>query len=362
MKMSLTQIAKDKIKNKIKVKVKKVVIHAIKPFLPFIIIIVGLFFAICTIVDAVFIQEVQSDNNSMSSEQLNIKNNCIEMSEYLNTCNNFIDDISTKYLLDVDNRESDKEIQWSHLYSIMAFHNMTNNRQIDNELLNEVASNFESTFIYEKNIIKTETITKDDEGNESKNITERTQYLLVESDTIIGHFKYYYEEKTFEKDNTKTIKKVFSHQELVGENYERLKEYLKKEFNIKDDNLDTDLQIILQAADGYYEGEENTSWLQDSPSASTIITDGKGLVPTRNVYLANTWLYKNNLSFWYENTSNYSVHINYIVVLMYGAPIGADFVAMADGTVVKAVYSNSYGNMVMINHRRWHCNFICTWL
>lgn len=338
------------LKQKTKNKVKKVVFHAIKPFLPFIIIIVGLFFAICTIIDAVFIQEVQSDNSSMTPEQLKIKNSCIEMSEYLNTCNNFVDGISTKYLLDVDNRESDKEIQWSHLYSIMAFHNMTNNTQIDKDLLNDVSSNFESTFIYEKNIIKTETTIKDDEGNESKSITEQTQYLLVESDTIIGHFKYYYEEKTFEKDNTKTIKRVFSHQELVGENYERLKEYLKKEFNIKDDNLDTDLQIILQAADGYYEGEENTSWLQGN-SSTTIITNGKGLVPTRNVHLANTWLYKNNLAFRHENTSNYSVLINYIVVLMYGAPIGADFVAMADGTVIKAIYSNSYGNMVMIDHR-----------
>lgn len=35
---------------------------------------------------------------------------------------------------------------------------------------------------------------------------------------------------------------------------------------------------------------------------------------------------------------------------MYGAPTGANFVAMADGTVIKATYSNSYGNMVMINH------------
>lgn len=47
---------------------------------------------------------------------------------------------------------------------------------------------------------------------------------------------------------------------------------------------------------------------------------------------------------------------------MYGAPMGTNFVAMADGTVIKAVYSSSYGNMVMIDHRRWNCNFICTWL
>ena len=29
---------------------------------------------------------------------------------------------------------------------------------------------------------------------------------------------------------------------------------------------------------------------------------------------------------------------------------GANFVAMADGTVITATYSNSYGNMVMIDH------------
>ena len=29
---------------------------------------------------------------------------------------------------------------------------------------------------------------------------------------------------------------------------------------------------------------------------------------------------------------------------------GADFVAMADGIVTSATYSNSYGNMVIINH------------
>lgn len=33
------------------------------------------------------------------------------------------------------------------------------------------------------------------------------------------------------------------------------------------------------------------------------------------------------------------------------APIGANFVAMEDETVVNASYHNAYGNMVMIDHR-----------
>ena len=33
-----------------------------------------------------------------------------------------------------------------------------------------------------------------------------------------------------------------------------------------------------------------------------------------------------------------------------GAPIGANFVAAADGKVIRACYNSSYGNMVMISH------------
>lgn len=262
----------------------------IKPFLPFILIIGLLFFAICTIIDAIFIQEVQSDTTSMTPIQLELRTKCIEKSEYLNTCNNYIGTQSTKYLLDVDNRENDKQVEWSHLYAIMVFHNITDNKEINENLLNKIANSFESTFIYAQTTIKTDTITKDDAGNEVVETREEIIYILVESNTIIGHYKYNYEEKTIEKGNTKTTKKVFANEELIGEKYERLKRYLKNELHVRDDELETDLQIIIQAANGYYEGEENTSWLQNSNS-SNVITDGKGLIPTRNVHLANTWIY-----------------------------------------------------------------------
>lgn len=306
------------IKNNFRNKAKKVILKTIKPFLPFILIIGLLFFAICTIVDAIFIQEVQSDNSSMSPAQLEIKNKCIKMSEYLNTCNNFIGTQSTNYLLDVDNRENDKQLEWSHLYSLLVFHNIANDEEINEKLLNEIANNFKSSFIYEQTKIKTDTKTIDDAGNEVITTKEEIIYILVESNTIIGHYKYNYKEQIIEKDNIRTTRKVFTNEELIGEKYERLKKYLKENLHIKEDEIETDLQIIIEAANGYYEGSENTSWLQDS---SNIITDGKGLVPTRNVCMAYSWIYKNNFSFWNENTSNNSVHINCIVVLTYGAPI-----------------------------------------
>lgn len=341
---------KKTIKNKLGKKACKIAFKVLKPFLPFIIIIVGLFFAICTIIDAIFLQEVQSDNTSMPEAQVRIKNMCITKAESLNTIHNFKDNESTNSLLDVDNRENDKLIQWSHLYAIMAFHNMSNNREIDESLLNEVASHFESTFKYEANTIKIETTTKDENGNDVTETKEETQYLLIESDTIMGHYKYNYEEKTVTKDNKKTTQKVFTNEELIGEKYERLRKYLKDNLHIKESDLDTDVEVVIQAANGYYDGKENTDWLQGNSSSDTIITNGKGLIP-KGMFTWPVPGYTNITSHFgmrtHPITGAYKLHSGTDV----GAPIGANFVAMADGTVIKATYSNSYGNMVMIDHR-----------
>ena len=183
--MRIVEKAKNKAKNKVGKELKKIAFKVIKPVLPFIIIIIGLFFAICTIIDAVFIQEVQADDSNMTQEELAIKNMCISKADYLNTCNNYKDGEQTPYLLDVSDRERDKMIEWSHLYSIIAFANMSNNKKLNEDLVNEVAKHFKSTFIYETNVIVTERVAVDDEGNTQVTTEEQIQYLLIESDSIV---------------------------------------------------------------------------------------------------------------------------------------------------------------------------------
>lgn len=281
--MLLRNKAKAVLHNKLKNKLKKVVFSVVKPFLPYIIIFLVLLFAFCTVIDAIFIDDVQQDESSMSEEEKEIRLSCINKASFLNKCHNFLDGNSITELLDIDSRERDKEIQWSHLYTLMVFHNVLDGRKLDIKLLEEVAKYFESTFKYETYKIKTETTatTKDENGKETTttNTSEQTVYLLVESNTIIGHYKYNYEEKTITEGNTKITKKVFSGEELIGEKYERLKKYLKNNLHVRGEDIDTDVQVIIQAATGYYDGKENTAWLQGNSSSSTIITDGKGLVP-----------------------------------------------------------------------------------
>ena len=271
---------KNNAKKKAKSKVKKIVFLVIQPFLPFIIIILVLFFSICSIIDAVFIQEVQKQDSFMSEVELELKNKCIKKAEELNMCDNYIGNESTKELLDVNNRENEKMLQWSHLYAIMAFHNMTNNTKMDENLLNKVANSFKSTFKYEKVNMKIETTEKDKDGKETKTTKDQEVCILIESDTIMGHYKYNYEDKTSINNNITTTGKSFVGEELIGSKYERLRNYLKQKLKIREDDLDADVEIVIEAANGYYDNEENVEWLQKSTSYAEIITDGEGLVPT----------------------------------------------------------------------------------
>lgn len=251
--MSLKQLSKDIVKNKI----KKVVFNAIKPFLPYIIIIVLFILVLCVILDTVFVQAMQVDNTSMSKDELELKNRCIEKAKVINICNNFIDDKSTNYLLDVNNLEENKQIEWSHLYVLMTLQSLNNNYNLlDSDLLAEMSNYFISTFTYTTNVITTETKTINDEDEEIWEITsEETEYILIESDTIIGHYTYEYKENvTLSEDgNTKTTKKVYVSETLVGEKYERLKNYLREYVNIRESDLDTMVQLVIDAQNSYYD-------------------------------------------------------------------------------------------------------------
>lgn len=66
-----------------------------------------------------------------------------------------------------------------------------------------------------------------------------------------------------------------------------------------------DMQMAETLSSEDYEAQYE-EWLKDKETTpTTIINDGKGLVPTRYVYLANTWLYINYITFWNANSSNY---------------------------------------------------------
>ncbi len=310
--MDITNKAKNKVKQELKKKIRKVAWHVTKPFLPFVIIILVVTFAACTIIDSVFVQEVQQDSISLSQIGRDIKNLCISVANFLNGNND------EKKEKDKDNRERGKEIQWSQLYALAAFNNMAYGTEINESLINEIAKDFKSDFKYETLVTKTETKSTDEEGNEVVNVTEEKSTILVESNTIMGHYKYIYQDKVIEDGDTKITTKEFVKEELVGEQYERLKKYLKEKLKISDSDLEIDTQIVIQAATGYSNSKENIEWLLGSNSSTDIVTDGEKRI-AKGMF---TWpiprIYKNHISISVGEHIRFMVVIIFIMVQMLG--------------------------------------------
>ena len=65
---------------------------------------------------------------------------------------------------------------------------------------------------------------------------------------------------------------------------------------------DEDMDVAGKLYTDDYE-TQYAEWLQEKENAPNGIIDGRDIVPTRYVYMAYTWIHKNNFAFWYENSS-----------------------------------------------------------
>ena len=70
----------DKARKKVNEKIKKVAFKVLKPFLPFIIVIIGIVFAVCTVIDSLFTTE----DDMQVAEQLSSDNYEEQYAEWLN--------------------------------------------------------------------------------------------------------------------------------------------------------------------------------------------------------------------------------------------------------------------------------------
>lgn len=248
---------KDKAKKAIGKKLKKVIIAVIRPFIPFIAIILVSLLLISYLFDGLFVSKAQANDSELSESEINIKNICIEKAEELNTCDNYVDKEKKNELLDVNNLENKKMIEWSHLYILMTLENLNNDKKMDQDLLNKIGESFKSTFKYEKDIIKTEEKKVKDKKEtwEENKDKEQTQYILIESNTIMGHYTYEYETITevSEDGKSRVTKKKYKNEELHGEQYERLKNYLKTSMNLNDEDVDMSVDLVINSESGYYD-------------------------------------------------------------------------------------------------------------
>ncbi len=188
---------KNKLLRKIGKKILQLVYLLLKPFIPYIVIFITVFFLIILIIDAIFVSFSDEDGNLTVSET-EIESYCENAST--DNCDIYLDGEPTGESINISGDESAKAITAEQIYSLLLFHNIADNKEISSELAYQIANDFRSKYYYKTSTILTEKKITDDKGNITwEKVSEETVRLLTESITIAGHYKYNYTQEITEE-------------------------------------------------------------------------------------------------------------------------------------------------------------------
>ena len=188
--------SKNSVIKKIGKRILQIAYLILKPFLPFVMLFLFIFFFIILIIDAIFI-EFSDDNGKLTVSEQEIESYCEEASQDYEV---YVDGEKTNESIEISNTETSKAITSEQIYSLMIFHNITQDDPISKETVSEIASNFKSKYYYKTSTILTERKVTDNEGNITwKTVSEEQVKLITESITIAGHYKYNYVQEITEE-------------------------------------------------------------------------------------------------------------------------------------------------------------------
>lgn len=192
----LMKKSKNSVIKKIGKRILQIAYLILKPFLPFVMLFLFIFFFIILIIDAIFI-EFSDDNGKLTVSEQEIESYCEEASQDYEV---YVDGEKTNESIEISNTETSKAITSEQIYSLMIFHNITQDEPISKETVREITNNFKSKYYYKTSTILTERKVTDDEGNITWEIVSEEQVkLITESITVAGHYKYNYELETTEE-------------------------------------------------------------------------------------------------------------------------------------------------------------------
>lgn len=192
----LMKKSKNSVIKKIGKRILQIAYLILKPFLPFVMLFLFIFFFIILIIDAIFI-EFSDDNGKLTVSEQEIESYCEEASQDYEV---YVDGEKTNESIEISNTETSKAITSEQIYSLMIFHNITQDEPISKETVREITNNFKSKYYYKTSTILTERKVTDNEGNITwKTVSEEQVKLITESITIAGHYKYNYVQEITEE-------------------------------------------------------------------------------------------------------------------------------------------------------------------
>lgn len=159
-------------------------------------------------------------------------------------------------------KDEELKLKWGTIHSVGLFWAYaTGSEEIPAELKKEIASDLRPFFYYKESEVTVTMTSTDSEGNEVSETTSYIVHLLVEANTIYGHFRYKYEWVTETSGNTTTTYERLKDTVTVSR-WERLDDYLKTLYGTsKVDDPELNRLMVLEAGEGFTAQEEWLEWL-----------------------------------------------------------------------------------------------------
>lgn len=156
-------------------------------------------------------------------------------------------------------------LTWGQVHGACLFRNyVTGEQEITDEQREKTAKDLHPYFYYKES----EVIVCGKDGCESY-----TVYLLVEAYTIQGHYQYHYRWRTDTYNGgSVTYEEFAGMQQILPDRWERLKDWMKREYSLKDNAEEVELARtwLWEATHGFDEGREWLEWLLNNFSISSF--------------------------------------------------------------------------------------------
>lgn len=159
-------------------------------------------------------------------------------------------------------KDKELELKWGTIHSVGLFWAYAaGDEKIPRDLKEKIASDLRPFFYYKQSEVTVTTTSTDDEGNTVSETTSYPVYLLVEANTIYGHFRYRYEWVT-ETSGSTTVTYERLKDTVTVSRWERLDNYLKDLYGTSEtDDPELNRLMVLEAGEGFTAQEEWLEWL-----------------------------------------------------------------------------------------------------
>lgn len=235
----------------------KLILKMLAPYLPIIIAVVVVVVLIFTATSVIYAQ-LTTDHSDIETEEGEIADECITKA---------VKKATARSQYDTYGRDAMLELTEGQVWSVITFKNTATNTKITVDEINKTAEDMKPFFEYmtaDRITEQLQTFTDPETGetwSEWVVIDKSTDTLLTHADSIIGEYSYTYKKVTNTSGNTRTTYMQPLETKLIGEQYARLKKYLKEELKLGDNDMDIVIQSVLEASAGFENNQQRMDWL-----------------------------------------------------------------------------------------------------